>query len=261
MQIYIEYAILDNLIINTLLLFLTTKCLRQKRSWFLLIFSATIGTVCAIIFPLLNSHFILLLVLKFVLGFVMCFVAFKPQKFRTLASQFAVFLGLTLLLGGLIMGVFFLLGIPMEALLVSGYALAVPVSVFVLCVALFGFGVIWLAKKLSKHFSLNKKNIIAKIKYNGHELNLKSFVDTGNLLKSGGKPVSMFSEEISKSLSVPKDKIEIVSFSTLNGESFLEVFEADSLEIFDGEKTSRIEKPKLALTNINFKSFDLLLNG
>jgi len=41
----------------------------------------------------------------------------------------------------------------------------------------------------------------------------------------------------------------------------LEVFEADSLEIFDGEKTSRIEKPKLALTNINFKSFDLLLNG
>ena len=71
MEVYIEYVLLDNLIINSVLLDFTNKTLKLKVNKFRIFLSAMLGTIVAIILPFVKLSNSILIVLKIILGICM----------------------------------------------------------------------------------------------------------------------------------------------------------------------------------------------
>ena len=67
MEVYIEYVLLDNLIINSVLLDFTNKTLKLKVNKFRIFLSAMLGTIVAIILPFVKLSNSILVILKVIL--------------------------------------------------------------------------------------------------------------------------------------------------------------------------------------------------
>ena len=80
MEIYIEYALLENFFVDGTLLFLAIVASSQTLVWRKIILSAFLGAVFAVAFPLLPFPSALLEVGKFLVPLVLCAVAVKKGK-------------------------------------------------------------------------------------------------------------------------------------------------------------------------------------
>lgn len=99
MGIYIEFAIIDNMVINYMLLYLTNLIFNYKSKRLLIFFSALIGTICSIFSPFLNNT--LNNVLKLILVVLMpLFLIKKPNIKKIFLTSFTFFI-LTMLFMGL----------------------------------------------------------------------------------------------------------------------------------------------------------------
>ena len=97
MEVYIEYVILDNFIINTLIILLVNSTLHQKISKFKVILASCIGTIFAIFMPFISVSNIFLFVLKLMVGLimVMCFARFN---IKDISISYVLFLSYTFLI-------------------------------------------------------------------------------------------------------------------------------------------------------------------
>jgi len=86
MVIYLEYAIIDNLVINWLLLWFVFRTVKQTPPKFRIFLSALLGTGAALLMPLLNYTGIAAFLIKLFIGAAMVFIV----QNKTLA-RFAVF--------------------------------------------------------------------------------------------------------------------------------------------------------------------------
>ncbi|MBQ3158141.1 MAG: sigma-E processing peptidase SpoIIGA, partial [Clostridia bacterium] len=121
MNIYIEYIIIDNLIINSLILLCVKNTMKLKvRGWRLLL-SASIGTAVAVLLPLFNISQLMQLPLKIVLGVIMVLVLSSYLKFKEFAISFVLFILYTILLAGASMVTLLTFGTSLEALSAGGY--------------------------------------------------------------------------------------------------------------------------------------------
>ena len=82
MEIYVEYAILENLLLDGALLLLALLAVRQKICVWRLCLAAAVGAVFAIVFPLLSLPPWAALTLKFLVGALLCVIAVKKQNGR-----------------------------------------------------------------------------------------------------------------------------------------------------------------------------------
>ena len=99
MGIYIEFAIIDNMVINYMLLYLTNLIFNYKSKKLLIFLSSIIGTTCSIFSPFLNNT--LNNVLKLILVILMpLFLIKKPTLKKILLTSFTFFI-LTILFMGL----------------------------------------------------------------------------------------------------------------------------------------------------------------
>ena len=153
MKIYIEIAIIDNLIINFILLYLTGKIFKVFRGKLYVFFASLLGTVFALLFPLIHAGNLILIFLKTLLGCVMVYIAFAPKTFKRLSFEFFVFFTLTFLLGGIIYAVFGMFKIDIYNFVLFSTSSVFPISLFVL--AVFGFATLT-RKFVSLLFSLAK---------------------------------------------------------------------------------------------------------
>ena len=75
MEVYIEYAIIDNLVMNAILLHLSFYINQLKYKKWQLILSNILGTICSILIPLFIIPNALLLAIKIALAMSIIFVA------------------------------------------------------------------------------------------------------------------------------------------------------------------------------------------
>ena len=81
MTIYVEYIIIDNIVINTLILLLTKTILHQNTSKTRIFFGALLGTVVSLFSPLLPA--VICNIIKIPLGLCMILLAFKSENVKT----------------------------------------------------------------------------------------------------------------------------------------------------------------------------------
>ena len=101
MEIYIEYALAENFLLDAMLLWLAMKAAKQEISLWRIVLAAAIGAAFAVAFPLLKTGKTIAYILKFSVGALLCLVAVKGKGIGRYALTALLFFGFSFALGGL----------------------------------------------------------------------------------------------------------------------------------------------------------------
>lgn len=279
MKVYLEVAIIDNLTINCLILSLTGKLFKTEKNKALIFLSSLVGTIFALIFPLIKASNALLLLLKILLGICMVAIALKPKSVKDLIFKFLMFLAFTFLLCGLILAVYECFGIDVNNIVLMSSSSVFPVSIFVFFVFVF----FKLSKKIITTFfsfsKILKNKLQVRIYEKNKAFNLSAIFDSGNLLvdEKTRLPVCVISgnafKKIYSSISLTDlilkketglNDAHYIHFSTVSsGKSSMLVFKPQKLEILLGGKWQQREIAiGISISQFSAKTaFDLLLNA
>ncbi len=256
MTVYIEYVILDNLLIDYFLLkatFLISGANYSKRR---VLACSFLGAFFALIFPLTESIFIVNVIVKVLAGVVIILSANSYASFRALYVNFAIFMLLTFLTGGAITGVGNLLNINFS----SEFSVAIiflPAYLVIKAVSSVIMGI------------YKNKNVMAyvfrtEIYYGEKVINVNGFLDTGNALFDGENPVIICQKKLFFSLlkaNLIKAKLKKIAVQTVNGSSKNLSFVVDKVLIYTDDKVNINNNVTVALATFNLgDGYDVILN-
>lgn len=177
MIVYIEYIIIDNMIINFIILYLTSIIMRTRLSVIRLLIGAIVGTFFAFIIPILSINSLITLLIKLLIGLLICICSNKQIKLKVLMLFYLVFLFMTFAIGGLCLTViYFLSG---EISLIS-YELDFPVGILILIVSLYAICIKRALILLKKRSKITDYIYDVKLLQNGKEVKILAFFDSGN---------------------------------------------------------------------------------
>lgn len=283
MELYVEYVIIDNLVINTLILLCTKATMKLRAKFYRVFLSAVVGTVFAVLYPLLGLSNIVLVPLKIALGIIMILILAPYQSRRDFWLSLLFFVLYTLVLGGACIATLLLFGTSLEKLASGGYDIAVPLGVILLIVAFYVAVIVSMARFLSERRDMAPFIREVELKIGKRILRFNAFIDSGNKLvdKKSGLPVIILSVNLlskyfskdeledlllfsSKSAHSAFKRVHTISYSTISGENKkMVVFEADSICIKDKEREYITNKFMVGVTYKTFSGaigFDMLLN-
>ncbi len=282
MSVYIEYVILDNLVINSLILLCVKKTLRLKSPWWRMLLSAILGTAVAVALPLLKLPNVALIPIKILLGVIMVLILASYSSVKSLIFAFLIFIAYTMLLGGACMATLLLFGTSLEELASGGYDIALPLGIIMLIVAFYVYLIIAIAKYIGRRQVMTPFMRKVKLIMGERELVFNAFIDSGNKLmdKTSGMPVIIlslkgleryFSKEDLEGLMLgntedkrPFKGVHTTGYSTLSGDcQKMVVFSADKLVIKDQKGEYTTNSFMVGVTYKRFKDaydYDMLLS-
>lgn len=193
MQVYIEYVVADNLLINALILILTLRFMRYKISKLRVFISSAIGAVFAVFLPIFNV--LNIFVIKLILSLIMIAIVLGKCGIKRYLRGLAIFYALTFALGGATVGF---------ASLFSYELAELSASLIPFYVAVAGLALIVAQKLIYKHIILARRkskyedNVI--ISANGREITCKAYYDSGNRLYYKNKPTIIVDENVALQL-------------------------------------------------------------
>lgn len=268
MDIYIEYVIIDNMVINSLLLLGAFKTLRRKTVKWKILLAAAIGTVLAALLPLFPLAAPFAVLVKFLTGFLMVFTAGDFKKFKDYVFTFFVFLAYTFLLGGICTALLYGAADVSDALTVN-YMSDFPVGLVVLAAALFVWFVYSVCRVIFRQKDYEGFTRKAELDILGRKYTARAFIDTGNMLydSDSGLPVvvvnkSLIADALADMIvSGGKTGAHYIEISTAAGAAKMLVLSPEKLVIYHkGDKDANIiDKFRIGVSNEELK-FDMLLH-
>lgn len=266
MVVYIEYAFIDNLIINYVLLACSTTCAKIKTKPLYLILSSLLGTVVALIVPLVDLNGVLLVFLKLTLGALMVYISGRYVTLKKYIITFSIFLAFTFLCGGFLIAVFSFAGIDYKVYFNLNYDSAVPIGLSVLIVYAVCKVLVKVAFLLLKERALRPFIRSCVVIINGQKFKTQGFIDSGNGLyeKRSGLPVVVASKPLYEKLimaGVKKNSTNL-EFDTVSGTSTMELYIIDKLLIYNGISVNILNNVLLGVSKVtqNFNGYELLLH-
>lgn len=272
MVLYIEYVIMDNLIIDYILLGLlgfTFKENFKKRSK---IFSSLIGTISAIFLPYLIKYKILITLYKIMTAMLMILVLKKHKSYAKYFIYLLIFVVYTLLFGGIGIAILNIFDINYSINGLLLYSCEFPVSVFIV---IFGLGG-WLFKKIiisiNQQIKLNNYLYHIRIIDKGNDIEGVGFYDSGNTIVRDGRAVNIISMDLflklHKEYSIEKLIFRNIDNSILTNASYIDIgsissatkyltFTIDKMIINNFEH----ENVDVAVALKNFNNFDCIINS
>lgn len=260
-EVYIEYAIVENFILDGLLLYLSFKTVRLPISKPRLLLAALFGSVFAVLFPLLPLSDGYAFAVKYLFGGILCLTAASKQiKNALLILPF--FYLYTFALGGLLLGMgsFF----PQNEMENGNYILRQTPAFTVLISALvFGIACVKLISSLYRRYRNKKLLYSCKITFKGVQVEGIGLLDTGNSLTFHGSPVCLIDKSLSKSLLNEENSkdvsLERMYVHTATGGGELKIFQA-TIQIYSENRENIIENVYLALSPVALgKGYQIIL--
>ena len=98
--IYIDIIFLENLIMNSIIIYATAIILKIKPRIIRLIISSIIGSIYAIVLYITEIKIYTSIILKIILAIIMVYVAFNPENARKMWKQVAIFYLTSFVFGG-----------------------------------------------------------------------------------------------------------------------------------------------------------------
>lgn len=280
MEVYIEYVLMDNLIINYLILLLTKKTINLSVKKINTLLSNVIATTFAVIMPLINLSGVLLFLYKILVGIIVVLIFQKPKNLKMFILTFLIFISYTFMLGGFVYAITLMLNLKTtnNGIFIAGCE--IPMSLLVLVFAIY----VWVMFKTIQ--SVKKQNTINKFVYEvvlnvkGEKFFLKAFLDTGNSLYVNNAPIvvisantflKMFKDINYQKLMLKKitdndiSGAEYINVSSVNASNKMLIFPIDNLEILNYKSKSfkplNLTNVKIGLAMKNFnKNFDVILH-
>ena len=200
MQVYIEDAFLQNLIINYLLLSISNFAIKEKSLWYKLLGVSSFGSFFVIFVSLFQIKTSFLIPIKILCGVIITLLMVKGNNLKKYLLFFFVFLSMTFVMGGGIVALQNLFGKNFNKLFIT-----IIVLVFYIILKNI-FRQFYFKKNIDKFYydiDLIKENNFCKI---------KAYLDSGNLLvdKETNLPILIVNYSILEKLYC--DKITIIDF-------------------------------------------------
>ncbi len=264
MEVYIEYAIIDNMTIDLLILVLTAKINKLKVSKLRLFIIALFGTAIALISPLFSG--VILILVKVLCGVLMPLMLEKKTKPKRFIITLLSFFLITAIFGGTCLAVcnFLNLNFSVENGAITVYSFPIGLALLI------SFIMYYIIKNLINHFYKQKR--VSKFVYevtfklNDKFVKANGFLDSGNKLcdQSSLKPVTLINFDLFKQLTnakisdvllkkyerLPLKNIHEVELKSLAKSSKIMVFEIDNIVIDDKLK---IDNALIGLSVVDFK--------
>lgn len=231
MQVYIEFALLENFCMDFALLCAAKAAVKNPARYLRITLASALGACFAVGFPLLALSGVWAVAVKIASGCVLAAIAGKFNSAKSYAKFTIAFTAATFVTGGALIALFAITGVSYSS--GGGYILSsVPVGVPLFAVAC----VVIIAKKIAAKRALNTATEVkCKIYCNGKCAVSRAFYDSGNKVYLGGSPVSVAPRHVALQLI---DCTGIKTFAyvhTVAGAGKLPVFTADKIEIDDGK--------------------------
>ena len=259
MEIYIEYAFLENFLIDAMLLTLALKSAKQEIRVLRIVFSALLGSGFALVFPLLKLNAWLSVLLKALVGILLCLLAHKGKK-RTLLTLSLFFL-YSFALGGAILGISGFLSVSAER--GDGYLLtSAPIGGVLAACVFFCLWVFGLARGIYRRRAVKRFVYACKITLGDRSVKTEGFLDSGNGAKHNGIPVCFLSPDLAYELLGEREMTEEMTILTVGGEKQIKIFLADSLEIYCAGQPNIIRKIYFSPSNgIRAREYKVIFNA
>ena len=247
MQVYIEYAILDNLVIDYLLLkvtfALTGKPINRKR----LFLCTFLGTTGAVLLPLVKAKGVIQIIIKIMILILITLLADKNWHLKGYLYFSGVFLGLTFLAGGGIYAI-------TSAVKVNPSS-EISIALMIIPVYILLRGILRVVKIIYRRREIIINQYKTAIYVGDKRVLCVGFFDTGNSAYYKDKPVIFCTERVFRPLINPNTIKSIFRYeiNTVAGKTFLTAIVVDKVSIFFEKGEYNSSDVVACLTNkINF---------
>lgn len=272
MTLYIEYVILDNMVIDYMLASLIGLATKDKIKRLRKLFVSLIGTAFAIFLPFVSKFQILSVAYKILCALIMTLALKKYKTFKSYLCNVSLLFVFTFLFGGLLICLLSFVGVEYTTTSFILYNFEIPVSVFLL---LFYLGY-WLLKRIIKALNnqIKYNNFTHKIMLvdNDEKVECVGYFDSGNMLCKNGQAVNIISSEIFFKLyqnySIEKLLFRNIDHDILKDASYIEI---NSLSKAGKYLSFKIDKfivgnkeyndVYFAVALKNFENFDCIINS
>ncbi len=183
MSIYIEYLLIENVIINFIILYVVARITRTKINKLRLFVSAIIGSIYTIIVFYPSMEFMGKFLIKVSISILMVILAYNPETLQQFIKQISAFYLVSFAFAGAIIGIFYIVNNNSYSLRFSfknSRELSRYLTVGIIVATILLFSILkYYQKRLSRENYLTPISIGLKDK----EVNLVALIDTGNSLK------------------------------------------------------------------------------
>ena len=255
MTVYVEYVIIDNLIIDYLLLratFALTALNPSRRRLFL---CSLLGAMVALVYPLVSQNQLLSIVIRLLTGCLMVVLAYNFNCFRAFFINLVIFVCLTFLTGGAIIGIYNIFDLD--------YSSEISIALMFLPVYL-------IIKVISSvmHYVYSQKTVVSnlfetEISLNGKVVKCKGFMDTGNAVYYQNRPVivcgkQFFNQFIDQNFY--KIKTTKITLTTVSGQTQCLAVEMEKIVIYFSDKPNIYNNVMLCVAQNVGDGYDLILH-
>ena len=183
MTIYVDIVFLENIIMNSIILYATSIILKQKPRLFRIIMSSVIGAIYSIALYLTNFKIYTSTISKIILSIIMIYIAFKPSNIKNVCKQVIIFYLTSFIFGGVALNLIYYLK-PENISIKNGMFAGDYVLKVIILGAIVALIIVKISIKIIKN-KLNPKDMYCKIKMKINEktVETKAMIDTGNLVK------------------------------------------------------------------------------
>lgn len=262
MEIYIEYALAENFLLDAMLLWLALKAAKQELCLWRIGLASAVGAVFAVVFPLLSVGKALAYILKFAVGALLCLIAVKGKGVGRYALSMLLFFGFSFALGGALLAVYSAFSVD-YGFTEGGYLTeSVPVGMVLAGSFVFAVLATALIKRLYRRRAMRRFIYPCKVTLGERTVKAEGFLDSGNRARSGDRPVCFISADLAYELLGDGVMTEEMTILTMSGETKIKIFLADSLEIYCGEKPNIIRKVYFSPSgNIRAREYKIILSA
>ena len=191
MTIYLDVGIIENLIMNSIIIYATAIITKSKIKHIRILISSLIGAIYSVLSYISNLAIFSNLFTKILLSIIMVYIAFNPKDIKILGKITLLFYLTSFVFGGVAFAMIYIVK-PQNILMKDGLFLGTyPLKTIFLGAIVASIILITAFKVVKSKFSKKDMFCNINIKIQGKEKNIKVMVDTGNLLKDpiSGMPV------------------------------------------------------------------------
>ena len=276
MEIYVEYVIIDNLIINYLILSLSCKLLNisvDKKNKF---FSSLVGTLMVLFMPLISSEAWILFCYRMLTGALMVVITKRTTNVKYYIRLFLVFLATTCTFGGVLIMFLSIFGIMYTNSGLIFLNFEIPLSLFILPIFVF--------YKVSNVLIVIIRNRLRNQSYtydlqmevDGKRYQLKGFMDTGNsLIDVDGRPIIVMELKTFGRIfpKFPMQNILLykpcesylknahyIQVATVNSVEQMLVFDIDKITVSQSGVKNTFDSVSVGVSRKNFADYNVILH-
>ena len=183
MNVYLDIIFLENIIMNSIILFATSLILKKKANYIRILVSSIIGSIYSIIEYIYQLPIYSSLISIVILSLVIVYVAFNPHSLNKMLKNLLIFYLVTFVFGGTALALLNVINSDNILSKITIFKENYIVKIAILG-GFIGFIVIIIAFRIVKN-KITTKDVLKQIrvKINNVEIETRAMLDTGNLLK------------------------------------------------------------------------------